>query len=202
MVAILLTELCQIQTGLTVRGRLELDASGVRAIQIRDLADPPALRSENLSRFALSKVAPRYLVGSGDVLFRSRGERTTAVALDDRLAEPAVAILPLFILRPRRELIAPAYLAWSLNQAPAQRHFDLTAQGQTLRMVSKASLDTLEIDVPDLATQHTIVACDTLAARERELALHAAELRRRLNAMILVGLAGKQRPRGASKESV
>jgi len=197
----LLPSACQIQIGYTARGRLNPDAGGVPAIQLRDLVSDGSFNPARPGYFAFDGAFERYLVRPGDVLFRSRGEATTAVALDERLAEPAVAILPLFILRPRRDVIAPAYLAWALNQAPAQRHFDLTAQGQTLRMVSKASLDTLEIDVPDLATQHAIVAVDALARREQELALRAGELRRRLRTMILVELAGTPRHAGAQKES-
>lgn len=80
-----------------------------------------------------------------------------------------------------------------MNQPPAQRHFDAFARGTKLRMVPRASLDTLDIDVPDLETQHSIVALDALAERERALAVLAADKRRQLTRLLLGNRA--KRPR-------
>ena len=59
------------------------------------------------------------------------------------------------------------------------------ARGTKLRMVPRAGLDTLDIDVPDLATQRRIVALDALAERERALAVLAADKRRQLTRLLL-----------------
>ena len=58
-----------------------------------------------------------------------------------------------------------------------------------MRMVPRAALEALEIDVPDLATQHQILAIDALAEHERSLAIRVAEKRRRLTTVILGNLA-------------
>ena len=122
-----------------------------------------------MSRYRLDGIPERYLVREGDVLFRSRGERNTATALDHRLAEPALAVLPIVVLRPEARCDEPMFLGWAINQPPAQSHFDSTARGTGLRMVPKSSLDDLEIDVPDLATQRAIVEVDRLATEEQQL---------------------------------
>ncbi|MBF0095119.1 MAG: restriction endonuclease subunit S [Alphaproteobacteria bacterium] len=140
------------------------------------------------------EAADRYFVRAGDVLFRSRGERNTASALDARFVEPAVAVLPLLVLRPKRDVVTPEYLAWAINQPAAQRHFDETAYGASIRMVPRSSLDDLELDIPDIAVQEKIVAIDALAERERELSILAAEGRRRLASMILAERAKCMRP--------
>ena len=182
-----LSGLCTIQSGFTARGKLDrLSDGGILAIQLRDMDGVGPLDSGTLGRYSLDEPFERYLVGTGDVLFRSRGERNTATALDDTFAGHAVALLPIVILRPRRDLIDPAFLAWSINQAPAQRHFDLTAQGQVLRMVPKSSLDTLAIDVPDIATQRLIVTINKLAKDERRLAQDLAELHAKLTSRLLI----------------
>lgn len=54
-----------------------------------------------------------------DVVFHSRGEQNTATVLDERLREPALAALPLMVLRPNRNVVSPEYLAWAINQSPA-----------------------------------------------------------------------------------
>ena len=90
--------------------------------------------------------------------------------MDDSIPEPALAILPLMILRPDPQLLSGAYLAWAINQEPAQRHFEEEAQGTSLRMVSRTTLENLKIAVPDFETQQRILQIDALAEQERELA--------------------------------
>lgn len=190
-----LGDACTIHTGYTARGRLEPTAAGgVLAIQLRDISPDGLIDPERLTRVQLDGLADRYFVRAGDVVFRSRGERNTASALDQRLREPALAVLPLMVLRPKRDVVTPEYLAWAINQTPAQRHFDGAARGTNIRMIPRSSLDDLELDVPDLETQKKIVAIDVLAERERELSLIAAESRRKLTSLILVERANRMRP--------
>lgn len=183
----LLSDACSIHSGYTARGRLDpVGHGGVPALQLKDVSVDGMSDPKQLMRIALDGDVSRYLVRSGDVVFRSRGDRSTASALDERFVEPAVAVLPLMVLRPRAKMVDPNYLAWAINQPEAQRHFDNDARGTSMRMVPRSSLETLDIEVPDLATQRAIVKVDALADRERDLAVHAAELRRRLAALILV----------------
>jgi len=191
-----LADACTIHTGYTARGRLEPTADrGVLAIQLRDISPDGLVDPERLTRVQLEDLADRYFVRAGDVVFRSRGERNTASALDERLREPALAVLPLIVLRPNRDVVTPEYLAWAINQPPAQRHFDVAARGTNIRMIPRSSLDDLELDVPDIATQKMIVAVDALAGREQELSQLAAETRRKMMSLILVERANRVRPK-------
>lgn len=179
-----LLDVCSIQIGYTARSRFEPAADGVLAIQLRDLAED-GIDIGQVARVQVNERIDRYLVQRGDVLFRSRGERNIAAALDERFAEPAIAVSPLMTLRPNPTTILAEYLAWAINQPEAQRYFDATAHGTSIRMVPKASLDDLNIDVPDLETQRRIVAIDTLAAREGALLHLLAEKKRDLTNQLL-----------------
>lgn len=191
-----LADACTIHTGYTARGRLEPTvAGGVLAIQLRDISPDGLVDPERLTRVQLEDLADRYFVRAGDVVFRSRGERNTASALDERLKEPALAVLPLMVLRPNLDVVTPEFLAWAINQPPAQRHFDVAARGTNIRMIPRSSLDDLELDVPDIETQRRIVAVDALAERERELSQLAAETRRKMMSLILVERASRTRPK-------
>lgn len=190
-----LADVCIIHTGYTARGRLEpMAAGGVLAIQLRDISSEGHIDPERLARVQLEDLADRYFVRAGDVVFRSRGDRNTASALDERLQEPALAVLPLMVLRPNVEVVTPEYLAWAINQPPAQRHFDATARGTNIRMIPRSSLDHLELDVPDIETQQKIVAVDALAERERALSQLAAETRRQMISLLLVEQANRISP--------
>jgi hypothetical protein len=158
-------------------------------IQLGDISADGRVDFHRLTRIHQEDILERHLVHAGDVLFRSRGDRNTAVALDESFKEPALAVLPLMILRPNPNVITPQYLAWAINQPLAQRHFDFTSYGTKMRMVPRAALEQLEINVPELAMQHLILAIDALAERERDLALLLAEKRRRLTTVILGNLA-------------
>ena len=191
-----LADACTIHTGYTARGRLEPTATGgVLAIQLRDISPDGLVDPERLTRVQLDGLAERYFVRTGDVVFRSRGERNTASALDERLQEPALAVLPLMVLRPRRDVVTPEYLAWAINQPPAQRHFDSAARGTNIRMIPRSSLDDLELDVPDIELQEKIVVVDALAERERELTQLAADTRRKMISLLLVERANSMRPK-------
>lgn len=191
----LLPDVCTIHSGYTARGRLEdTDDGGVLTIQLGDISADGIIHPERLTRVQLEGLPDRYFVRTGDVVFRSRGERNTASVLDDRLREPALAVLPLLVLRPKIDVVMPEYLAWAINQPPAQRHFDLAARGTNIRMIPRSSLDDLNLEIPDIETQTKIVAIDALAEQERALALLVAETRRRMLSMILVERANRLRP--------
>lgn len=180
-----LSSVCNIQSGFTARGRLDPNENGnVLALQLRDVAANRVIDFKSLTRIHLDAVPEKYLVYTGDVLFRSRGHSSTAAVIDSPLRLPMLAVLPLMILRPYPQVLSGAYLAWVINQEPAQRHFEESAQGTKLRMVPRSSLETLKIPVPNLETQQRILQIVALAERECDLAqqltLKRHELIRRL----------------------
>ncbi len=182
-----LNELCVIQGGLTARERLRpVGGGGVRAVQLRDLREDEPFDPSNARSYALKGTLDRYNASAGDLLFRSRGDHSTAVVVEPEARERAVAISPLIILRPKRDLVDPSFLAWFINQSWAQRHFNEGAQGSSLRMIPRPCLESLEVPVPDLPTQKQIVALDSLAQRERKLMAELADKRARLTGEILL----------------
>lgn len=181
-----LGQLCEIHSGYTARGRLNvLPDEGMLAIQLRDVGHGRALDEGALERYDLPSLADRYLARGGEVVFKSRGEPNTAVVVGDELGEAIAVMLPLLILRPDETRLSPAYLAWAINQNDAQRKLGAEAQGTSLRMISKATLESLEIPVPDLKTQHHIATLDALSRKEGGLLRDLANSREQLHSKIL-----------------
>ena len=177
---------CTILSGYTFRRKLlPAEQDGTLTLQLGDVSPDGHIDPGRLTRVAFDDLPERYLVGRGDVIFRSRGEPNIAVALDDRFVEPVLAVLPLFVLRPKQDIILPEYLAWAIDQPTSQRHFDRVARGTTMRMVPRSGLEILEISVPPIETQRRIVAIDALAERERSLTILAANKRRAITGQIL-----------------
>ncbi len=173
-----LSQIADIQLGHTARGRLEpVEGEGVRAIQLRDTSPEGGRATDAISQYRLDSIPERYWARQGDVLFRSRGDRNTATALTSWFKEPAVAVMPLVVLRPKAELADPEYLAWFINQPPAQQYFDGCARGTGMRMIPVGCLAELEVPLPQLAVQKSIAEVDGLACREFKLATRLAERR-------------------------
>jgi restriction endonuclease S subunit len=165
-----LSELSDIHSGYTARGKLDpVPEGGVPALQLRDVGTTGEMPGSDLQRYHLNKLSDRYFVRGGEVVFRSRGEPNAAAAIPDPLPEPVVVIVPLVIVRPDRGRIHPEYLAWAINQPDAQRQLGAEAQGTSLRMIPKTVLENLEIAVPDLPTQKSIVELNALARQEGQL---------------------------------
>lgn len=185
-----LADICAIQVGYTTRSRLEpVQENGTLALQLRDVLADGDVRLDTLMRVQLVDVAERYLVGEGDIIFRSRGERTTATVMGTSNKETIVAILPLIILRTNNKVALPDFVAWWINLPASQRHLDLASQGGSVRMVPKSALDDLPIDVPDLTTQQRIVYAASLARREAMLSASLAEKHQTLTTLALADAA-------------
>jgi hypothetical protein len=171
-----LSDVAEVQVGYTPRGALVAAPVGVPAVQLRDLRGAvQTIDLGGLPSYALGPSFERYWAGPGDILFRSRGERNTAALVEPLSKGAAVAVMPLIILRPNRDVVEPAYLSWYINQAEAQAYFDKCARGTQLRMIPKKCIDELEVVVPDLAAQKQIVEINRLARLEFALSQQLAE---------------------------
>jgi hypothetical protein len=188
-----LDQISDIQMGFTARERLVAMETGTPVIQLRDLQPDGRLNTAGLIKCELGIVAPRYLVMKGDILFRSRGDKNTAMMVEG-LDVASVAVLPLVIIRPKTAVVQPHYLSWFINSEWTQEYFDKAAHGTNLRMISRADLEALPIDVPDLRTQQRIIEIERLAAKERRLSLQLTDMRSRLLTAKLRGLAQTSRP--------
>jgi len=192
-----LSRICEVQSGYTARMGLKPVANdGVPAVQLRDLQGEDDFDPSSASLYPLGPSFERYWAGAGDLLFRSRGERNTAVVIDPRSNKAAVAILPLIVLRPNRDVVDPCYLSWFINHPETQRYFDAHAHGTGLRMIPKASLDDLEVALPDLATQRLVAEIDALARREHALARQLADRKLELTSFALLTQARKTQLHG------
>ena len=104
-----------------------------------------------------------------DIIFSSRGTRTLAYPL---LNTPprAVCAPQFFVLRVRDTTNAlPAFLAWQINQRPAQDHLQRNATGSYIRNIRRNVLEDLPIALPSVHEQLLIVDFWRAAQRERAI---------------------------------
>lgn len=173
-----ITEITDIQLGYQFRKKIEpADDGTIRVIQIRDFDENHILNKENISRVRIDKPMEQYLIQKGDVLFLSRGTRNWTAAIGDDLQD-TVAVSHFFVIRMRNKAVMPEYLAWYINQPPAQEYLhNIARRGTHMPLVTLSAFKGLFIEIPDMATQHSIIELSKLIEKERILNITLQEKR-------------------------
>lgn len=110
-----------------------------------------------------------YPLKQGDILFLVRGEGDKALLLDGSINSvdlPVIAGPLMFILRCDETKIMPEYLAWWLNQKPAQEYFKSKDIVGERRNVTRQTLQDTPVSVPSLIEQKSILASYTQKQKE------------------------------------
>jgi len=176
----LLKDLADVRSGYSFRSRIEEDPKGdVVVFQIRSLVQRETVQADDGMRVYFPDVSPNLLLRRGDVLFSARGLRNVGAVIDFD-PERAIASGQLLWMRPNTELIEPAYLAWYLNQQPAQQFLDTHKRGTRMPIITRKALVELPIALPSREVQLQFVELDQLHRREQELATRITEVREHL----------------------
>lgn len=164
-----ITEIADIQLGYQFRKKVEPTDDGTHwVIQIRNF-DNHILSRDNLSRVHIDKSVEQYLIRKGDVLFLSRGHNNWAAPIVENLSV-TVAVSHFFVIRPKQDNISSEYLAWYINQTPAQEYlYNNARRGTHMPLIPLAAFKGLVIEIPDIMTQEKIVELSKLMEKEKKL---------------------------------
>jgi hypothetical protein len=162
-----LGDLAEIHSGYLFREGYIPDAeSKHRAIQAKDI--DVQTRTFLVPDFCVQVQAtpqPQHYIKENDILFLSK--MNPMAIFVERTQPNLIASSYFFIIREKGEEILPTYLAWYLNQKPAQTYFRSVGQGSTILNVTKRDLMTLPIPIPHPALQEKIAHLDSLAREYR-----------------------------------
>lgn len=187
-------KLATVQMGYSFRSRLEAAEDGsVSVIQMKDLLDDNTIDCDGLMKIDMEAVKEHHLARKGDLVFRSRGHIATAAVL---LEDPGKAVVAAPLLRIRvtkPEEVLPEYLSWYINQRDAQIFLTSRAKGTVQKMISKQTVEELEVALPNLENQKQIVELAMLAAREESLLQKLADKRNQYLSEILMKVAKGER---------
>ena len=175
-----LKDIARVQMGLSFRSRIEPEADGtIAVIQMRDLTEDNKLSQRKLITVKMNGLNGRHLVKRNDLIFRSRGQTTTAAIVDTEIGSAIVAA-PLLRIRVTSKRVLPEYLCWFVNQASAQAFLHSRATGTAMTVIGKSALGALQVPLPDLATQERIVALADLSNQEQRLMRELAAKKEKL----------------------
>jgi len=184
-----LENIATVQAGYSFRSRIEsLDTGAVAVIQMKDLTSANRVDCNELVRVDMEVPKEHHLVRPGDLIFRSRGLTSNSALLAD---DPGAAVLaaPLLRIRVKNRKVLPEYLNWYISQQPAQAYLTSCAAGTALKMISKQSLENLELFVPPLNRQYLIVEMALLAEEEQRIMKQLAGKRYQYISTTLIQLA-------------
>jgi restriction endonuclease S subunit len=179
-----------VQMGYSFRSRLEASPNGgIAVIQMKDLLDDNTVSCNELVYIDLDDVKHNHLVQKGDLVFRSRGLLNNSAIVNEYPGKAVIAA-PLFRIRVTKpDVVLPEYLNWFISQRDAQIYLTSRAKGSAQKMISKQSIEDMEVELPSLEKQKNILELARLSAREQTL-LHAlAEKREQYISTVLVQFA-------------
>jgi len=165
-----LRKIADVQGGYPFRGSVPEDSGGSAfAVQMKDVSLDGAVAWDALVRTDITGRRDTDWLRPGDVLFVARGTRNFALCLGE-VPVPAVCSPNFFLLREKSAAeVLPEFLAWQINQQPAQRYLRQTAEGSDQLSIRRGTLEELPITLSPLAQQQHVVALASLALRERTL---------------------------------
>lgn len=133
----------------------------------------------------------RHLLQEGDVVFAAKGFNIFAAVyhVEDG---PVIASSSFMVLRLKRQpLLTPDYLAWFLNTSPQISKLHKSKTTTTIPSISIKDLDEVQIPVPPLHIQETIVAVSNLKKKQEAIERRLQELKSVLNKQTLLKAAYK-----------
>lgn len=182
-----LKELTTITLGYSFRRRIESSSNGnLNIILMKDMSKN-ILNYKGLYKIESDKIIKKYFfISKNDILFSAKGANNNAVYIENNLTS-TIASAHFYILRIKdKSLLLPEYLAWYINQKPAQSYIQKYSRGTVINYINRHNFENLEVAFPNIATQKKIVELYKLSLHENKLVLQIQELKNTVIAQTLL----------------
>lgn len=169
----LVKAISRIQTGLFAKPNAVGDIVYLQSKHFDDQGKLSAALHPDLS---INEISEKHLLRSGDVLFAAKGTKNFAAVYEEH-NQPAVASTSFFVIRLFNSKVLPEYLAWFLNNPNTQALLKAQAMGTSIPSISKLVLEDLEIPVPTIEKQKSVIEISKLRWQEKNIYAKLESLR-------------------------
>jgi restriction endonuclease S subunit len=169
-----LSDIAKITSG--INGRRNPEGS-VYYLSARDFVSSHEIDTQIEPSLMPSPKLDRHFLEKGDVLILSKGHHGFTAHSYQGVKQPAVASSIFMVLKNIKPAVLPEYLVWFINLSTTQNELINYGRGSVLPAINKTILGDLMIDVPDIETQHKIVALDQLKKQETKIINHLDQLK-------------------------
>ncbi len=164
-----LNQISEIRSGYLFKSGIRTEPEGsISVIQLKDVDERGNINFSAISKISLENISSQDFLMPDDVLFKAKTNRPTAAAVSRKL-ESTIATAHYFIIRLNTVDVLPGYLAWYLNQRPAQIYFSKHAGGTRIQVITKQVLGNLEVVIPAKSIQEKVEKIYRLHFQERQL---------------------------------
>ena len=164
-----LQDIAETRLGYSFRAAVTNAPDGdVAVVQIKNVHPQRGIDWSALANTSLTGRKKPDWLQPGDVLFAARGSRNIAVCVGE-VPGKAVCAPQFYLVRIRDSAVLPEYLAWYINEAPAQRYLAQSAEGTLVTSIRRAVLEALPVPVPGVERQQIIAHLATAARHEKLL---------------------------------
>lgn len=184
-----LFEVAQVLPGYPFRGRVPEKINGdARVVQMKDVNPYKPIEWDDLLKTKLTGRRKPDWLAPGDILFLLRGRHNFAIYLN-QVPVSAVSAPHFFLIRINEDVdLIPDFLAWQINQTPAQQYFKISAEGSLQQSIKRSVLDLFEVAIPDMEKQKQIVNLNRVVAKETNLYSDLIENRKQMLKAIAMDL--------------
>lgn len=130
-------------------------------------------------------ISEKHILKNGDVLFAAKGAKNFAAVFENH-NEAAVASTSFFVIRLNDQKVLPEYLAWALNTHSIQTLLKGQAIGTSIPSISKQVIENMEITVPSITAQKSILHITKLRHKEKSLKQEIEKLREKQIQQIII----------------
>ena len=164
-----LVEVASISAGYPFRGKIEKLPDGeVAVIQMRNAKPESGIDWDALTRVELPRFSEKAFLQPGDIILSTRGGRNYAYCIGRKRGQ-LVCSPHFFVIRLMRDSVLPEFLAWQMNQTPAQNYFAAGATGTHILNLKRAVAEQLPIKLPSYARQSSIIELAKTIRAERDI---------------------------------
>lgn len=160
-----INNICEIRFGFYSQ---PVEGGNIPYVQVRQFDDQGRLMAEANDFIVLDQKSESHLLQDGDVLFVGKGNRLFAWCYRDAFG-PYIASSIFFVLRPKKKIIYPEYLAVILNAPQTKAALLQIGSGTNIFSLRKSELGAFEIPLPLLEKQKKVAALTDLHQKEIEL---------------------------------
>jgi len=152
-----LREIAEIAAGYPFRSRLvDMPDGTVRVIQMRDISTTGDIDWNSSVLILPEKNMEGYYLQPDDILFVMRGGKYYTARLQE-IPNKSIFSMHFFRIRiTQPQPVLPEFLAWQLEQMPAQRYYSSVEAGTDQKSLRIGDLEAMELTLPTLDRQHML----------------------------------------------
>lgn len=148
-------------------------------LQGKDFNENGQLNFSLIPDLQLTNQTERHLLQDGDVLFAAKGNKNFAAVYEDKNGL-CIASSIFMVIRIKPEMkhkLTSEFLAWFINHPTNQQWLKNNAIGSAMLSISKSTLLEMDITIPDVKSQITLIKLDSLRKQEHQIQKQLSDLK-------------------------